>query len=86
MITPQEIAQKANRIYTRAIAAWLASDGSFFPYRMPCDLNLPESQSELIRQVELLRSEAKESLGFGYSIAWEEKAKRLYGQIGRAHV
>ena len=80
MITPQEIAQKAIRIYARAIAAWLASDESFFPYRMPCDLSLPESQSELIRQVERLRSESKESLGFGYSIAWEEKAKRLYGR------
>lgn len=80
MITPQEITEKANRVYSRAIAAWLASDASFFPYRMPCDLSVPESQSELIRQVDLLRSQSKEVRGWGYSIAWEEKAKRLYGK------
>jgi len=80
MITPQEIAQKASRVYSRAIAAWLAGDESLFPYRMPCDLSMPESQSELIRQVEQLRSGSKEVRGFGYSIVWEEKAKRLYGK------
>lgn len=80
MISPQEIVEKAQRVYPRAISAWLANDDTFFPYRMPCDLSLPASQSELIRQVDLLRSESKEVRGSGYSIAWEEKAKRLYGK------
>lgn len=80
MITSQELVQKASRIYARAISAWLASDDSFFPYRIPCDLSMPASQSELIQQVEKLRSESKEVKGFGYSITWEEKAKRLYGR------
>lgn len=80
MITPQEITLKASRVYPRAIAAWLVNDATFFPYRMPCDLSLPESQSELIRQVDLLRRESKENRGSGYSITWEEKAKRQYGR------
>jgi len=76
MISPQAIAIKAERVYDRAITAWLEADTTFFPYRMKCDLSLPESQSELIQQVELLRNESKEARGFGYSITWEEKAKR----------
>ncbi len=80
MITPQEIVQKATRAYSRAIAAWLTGDESFFPLRIPCDLKLPASQSELISQVDHLRNESKEVAGFGYSITWEEKAKRLYGK------
>jgi hypothetical protein len=80
MIGPDEIIQKANRIYAKAISAWLANDHSFFPYRIPCDLSLPASQSDLILQVEQLRNESKEAKGFGYSVSWEEKAKRLYGK------
>jgi len=80
MISPQAIAIKAERVYDRAITAWLDGDTTFFPYRMKCDLSLPESQSELIQQVELLRNESKEARGFGYSITWEEKAKRQYGR------
>ncbi len=80
MITPEEISQKASRVYSRAITAWLVGDETFFPHRMPCDLRLPELQSELIHQVDLLRAESKEVRGFGYCIAWEEKAKRLYGK------
>ena len=34
----------------------------------------------MIQQVDTLRSESKEARGFGYSITWEEKAKRLYGR------
>ncbi len=80
MITPREITQKANRLYPRAIAAWLCGDVSFFPCRIPCDLSLPASQSELIQQVDQLRNESKEVRGFGYSITWQETAKRLYGK------
>ncbi|MDX1930228.1 MAG: DUF2220 family protein [Pirellulaceae bacterium] len=80
MLSPQEIVEKAQRVYPRAISAWLANDETFFPYRMPCDLSMPASQSELIRQVDLLRNESKEVKGSGYSITWEEKAKRLYGR------
>ena len=80
MISPQAIASKAERVYERAISAWLEADETFFPYRLKCDLSLPDSQSELIQQVETLRKESKENRGFGYSITWEEKAKRQYGR------
>ncbi len=80
MLSPAAVADKAQRIYSRAITAWLEGDTTFFPHRIRCDLSLPETQSELIRQVDLLRSESKEARGFGYSITWEEKAKRQYGR------
>lgn len=80
MISPEQIRQKAERLFTKAVTAYLQGDCDFFPYRMPADLSLPDTQSELIRQVELLREQAKETRGFGYSILWEEKQKRLYGR------
>ena len=80
MIGPEQIKQKAERHYSRAVCAWLANDPTYFPLRLKCDLSLPESQSELIQQVDTLRSESKVARGFGYSITWEEKAKRLYGR------
>jgi hypothetical protein len=80
MITPEEIREKAGKVYPRAVSAWLAGDAAFFPYRMPTDLKLPDTQSELIDAVDRLRKASKEVRGYGYTILWEEKAKRLYGK------
>ncbi len=80
MITPHEITEKAMRLYAKAVSAWLDEDPAFFPYRIACDLRLPKTQSELIHQVDQLRSGSKLVRGFGYSITWEEQAKRLYGK------
>ncbi len=80
MITPADIRDKAERIYARAILAWLTNDTTFFPYRLPVDLSLPESQADLVRQTENLRAESKALRGFGYTIRWEEIQKRKYGK------
>ncbi len=34
MVTLEEIHQKAELLYPRAIRAWLAGDASLFPYRL----------------------------------------------------
>ena len=80
MITPAEIREKAERIFPKAIQAWLTHDEAFFPYRLSADLKIPESQSDLVRQVDMLRSESKAMRSFGYSIRWEEVHKRQYGK------
>ncbi len=80
MISPQELTAKATRLYPRAIKAWLTDElQSFFPYRVPADLQLPREISAAIRDVDALREAAKQTRGFGYSIRWKTRQSRSHG-------
>ena len=81
MITPSEILEKANRIYPRAVAAWLDPlDNDPFPWRIPANLSLSEVPSKNIESVQRLRDTSKETIGFGYSVEWETRKSRKHGE------
>lgn len=96
MIQPDEIIDKAQRLYPKAVAAILEASSppqsghltqsnqseqpSFFPYRMPCNLKAPESHAELIRQVERLRQKSKAIVGYGYSVQYQPRRSRDHGE------
>lgn len=81
MITPAEILEKASRIYPRAVAAWLdGMDDELFPWRIPANLKLSDVHSKNIHGVHLLRESAKEIVGYGYSVEWERRNSRKFGE------
>ncbi len=79
MITPDEIVQKAERLFGKAVRAWMSGESDFFPYRMAADFKLPADHSELIRVTDVLRRNSKECVGAGYSVRWEERRSRAHG-------
>lgn len=80
MITPDAIIAKANRMYPKAIKAWLDDElASFFPCRVPVDLSLAKDHASAIVAVERLRESSKESRGHGYTIEYESRRSRTYG-------
>lgn len=81
MITPEEILEKAIRIYPRAVAAWLDGlDGELFPWRISANLKLSDVHSKNIHGVQHLRESAKEIVGYGYSVEWERRKSRKFGE------
>ncbi|TWU06167.1 Wadjet anti-phage system protein JetD domain-containing protein [Stieleria varia] len=80
MITPEAIAEKASRVYPKAVKAWLAGElESFFPHRISANLSLPKNHADAIAEVERLRKSAKQSLGHGYTVAYESRRSRTHG-------
>lgn len=80
MITPQEIREKADRLYPKAIAAWLADELDFFPRLIPANTEPSKVHIEAIQEVQRLQSGSKEQRGFGYSITWENRKSRTHGE------
>lgn len=80
MIQPDEIVDKAQRLYPKAVSAVLSGDNSLFPYRMPCNLKPPTSHSDLIRFVENLRQRSKQVIGYGYSVTYVDRNSRDHSQ------
>ncbi len=81
MITPEEILEKATRIYPHAIVAWLDGlDLERFPWRIPANLKLSDVHSKNIHGVQQLRESAKETIGYGYSVKWEKRNSRKFGE------
>ncbi len=78
VITPDEIKDKALRIYPQFVKAWLA-DEQFFPKRLPVNLTLPNDLLEAKRSVETLRAAAKQHRGHGYAITWQSRRSRSHG-------
>lgn len=78
MITPQQIKEKAKRLYPKFVKTWLAGEDDF-PYRIPVNLKLPKNFAEAKRAVELLRSSAKTEKSLGYTIQWEARNSRTHG-------
>ncbi|MCA9135782.1 MAG: hypothetical protein KDB00_03460 [Planctomycetales bacterium] len=80
MITPESIAEKAKRIFPKAVASWLSDDlESFFPYRVPANLSLAKDHAAAILQVDRLRQASKECNGNGYTVHYESRRSRTYG-------
>ncbi len=79
MITPDELYDKAQRLYPKAIEAWLSGDASFFPYLIRANTDLPDDHVEAICQVDALRQSSKEKNGNGFSIQWQERKLRKHG-------
>lgn len=81
VITPAEIRDKAKRLYPQAVDAWLNNtESSRYPWRIPANLELSDNRSENARNVPQLRSESKETIGYGYSIQWERRKSPKHGQ------
>ena len=70
MISPDELYDKAHRLYPKAIEAWLIGDANFFPYSIRANTDLPDDHLEAIRQVDALQQCSKEKKGNGFSIQW----------------
>jgi hypothetical protein len=86
VIAPDELLAKAKRLYPSVVSDWIRDEcKSFFPKRIPANLELKSSgterkkQSELLREVQELRNHSKQTRGYGYSVHWEEIANRSHG-------
>lgn len=79
MIRPEEIRQKAANLYPVFQEAWL-DDIAFFPRVIPCDKTVDPNLAVAIESIHRLRSQSKETRGYGYSIEWEERNSRTHGR------
>ncbi len=79
MITPDEIRDKAKRLYGEVVSAWLAGQ-NIFPRYLPVNRKPSKVVSEAIAQQQALREQSKAAKGFGYSLEFEEINSRGYGQ------
>lgn len=81
MITPEEIATKAENAYNRFLSSWVRGDDSdFFPMRIPANLALIKGDvSATIKAVDDLRRKAKETRGWGYTVHWQQVRSRDFG-------
>ena len=78
--TPEEIRAKAERLYPYAIAAWLRGEDDFFPRAVPANLKPSPDYSRAARDTQAIRARSKEMLGHGYSVQWENRRSRRYGE------
>jgi hypothetical protein len=77
MITPDEIIQKAKRLYLPFLRSWVQGE-NFFPLSLPVG-SLPLSNYAQLREgVQLLKAESREQRGYGYTIEFEERRTRKY--------
>ena len=79
MIDPAGIEEKARRLYTKFVTAWLAGD-SFFPRRIPVDLKLPADLGKAKTVVNQLSANSKSQRSFGYRIVWQNQRRRIHGE------
>jgi hypothetical protein len=81
MIQPEEIREKADRLYLSFLKAWLEGDTAFFPHGLPSNKQL--SNGRLVQsahEVQRLRDGSREVLGYGYTIEWQERRSRKFGR------
>lgn len=78
MITPDEIAVKANRAYLPFVRAWLRGE-SFTPLDLPVG-GLPPDYRALQRAVDVLLQGAQAQRGAGYTVELQVRTTRAFGQ------
>ena len=78
MITPEAIKRKVHGFYRDAIIKWLVGDTTYYPRIIPANLRLDNQITTAITEVELLRSGAKETIGYGYTVHWEQRNSRSF--------
>lgn len=79
MIQPDDIRRKALNLYSACQLAWMEKE-PFFPKDIPCDKTVDPNLAIAIASIQRLRSGAKEQLGYGYTIEWEERNSRTHGR------
>lgn len=80
MIQPADILKKAKNLYPEFLKAWAQGRTDFFPRLVPVS-RAPDSEILLAaKEVQTLREGSKATLGFGYSVEWEEVNSRRYGK------
>lgn len=80
MITPEEIRAKTERIYPQVVAAALRGDSDFFPQILRANLRLPSELGDAQRQVQAVRAQSKEVLGYGYSANLKSRKTRRFAE------
>lgn len=81
MITPEQIRKKATRRYRDCLRAWLTDDDSLFPLIIRFrHAAARDEMTRVMRAVQDLREQSKESLGYGYRIEWREIRTRRLGR------
>jgi len=80
MITPDEIQEKAKRLYPKFVDAWIQGDIHFFPYTLAANKKVSDQYSAAGIEIQQLRRRSKEEIGYGYSVRWELKKTRRYGE------
>lgn len=81
MVEPDEIRRKADNLYRGCIRAWLEGDRTFFPRVVPAKKTPnPANIAGAVESVRRLREGSKESLGFGYTIVWQEVRSQTLGR------
>lgn len=81
MIDPASIRVKAERLYGPCLDAWLADDESFFPRVLRVDLRPNSSDiAAAAAAVQSLRAASKETMGFGFTVEWQEINSRKLGR------
>jgi len=81
MIQPEDIRRKAENLYPECLRAWLDGDETFFPRLVP-SRRTPDANDlrAAIQSVRKLREGAKEAIGFGYTVQWQEINSRKFGR------
>ncbi len=81
MISPNEICDKASRLFDAAVEAWIANEtDTYFPYRVRCDLKVGRDLNKTKSEIRSLRSQSKSVIGYGYRIEETEIASRSLGR------
>ena len=78
MISPEDIARKAERQYRAVLRAWL-TESELFPMNFSLGKPAPDLSIRR-REIESLREAAKETLGYGYILDWEIINQRTLGK------
>lgn len=80
MIQPDEIRQKAERLYPSFLKAWLDGDATYFPRVIPSNKQLINGRVvQSAQEVQRLRNGSREVLGYGYTVEWKERRSREFG-------
>jgi hypothetical protein len=80
MITPDEIHDKAKRLYPKFVSAWLQSESNFFPCSLAANKKVSDDYSSASTEIQQLRRSSKEVIGYGYSVRWELRRTRRFGE------
>lgn len=78
-VTPDQIKQKAGRLFPKAVEAWLSGDQEFFPHRLRVNLKPPMNPADAVRWAEQLSAAAKPDGGKGYHVVYQRQRKRWTG-------
>lgn len=79
LLQPDEIKDKALRLYPKFLSSWL-SGSEFFPLHIR-GIGVPDNSLAIAQQqVQKLKSGSKEVIGFGYVIQWQERNSRHHGR------